>query len=179
MVQTTHPQDGHDACCKQCGSQAPLNATHCPACGRLLTSPEVHPTAPLRRRPAALPFDCQGRDDFEHTSSAVLQFLPSGTCIAFALDQPLVLGRGAHSSLADMFDLSDFNALEHGVSRHHCMLMRHGRHLVVIDLNSTNGTNLNGRALLPNREYVVSHGDKLILGSLHLTVAFTLPLSGN
>jgi pSer/pThr/pTyr-binding forkhead associated (FHA) protein len=103
----------------------------------------------------------------------VLQFLPSGACVSLILERPTILGRDPYPDPYEALDLTDLNAYQHGVSRRHCRLERRGEHLVAVDLDSTNGTYLNGEALQPQREYVVSHGDKLILGTLHLTISFS------
>ncbi len=40
-----------------------------------------------------------------------------------------------------------------------------------MDLDSTNGTYLNGLRLSPHKVHSVAHGDSLTLGELHLTVS--------
>jgi hypothetical protein len=65
---------------------------------------------------------------------AILQFLPSGVVLTLALDNPALLGRTSGASeLFDQFDLSDLNAVKHGVSRQHCQLRRQDDHLIVTD----------------------------------------------
>jgi len=80
--------------------------------------------------------------------------------------------RGALPGGEGMLDLTDFNAVRHGISRRHCLLWQSECHLLARDLDSTNGTILNDQRLVPSRDYVVVHGDRLILGTLHLTVFF-------
>lgn len=101
----------------------------------------------------------------------LLQFLSSGTCVALPLVNPLILGRDARA--VNILDLTEFHAMAHGVSRHHCRLARWDNSLVVVDLDSTNGTYLNRERLAPYHEYVVADGARLILGSLHIVIAFS------
>ena len=85
----------------------------------------------------------------------------------------MILGREAESlEHIEHIDLSSLNAMHHGVSRQHCQFRRQGLQLIVTDLNSTNGTYLNDRRLETGKDEIVLHGDKLILGTLHLLVTF-------
>jgi pSer/pThr/pTyr-binding forkhead associated (FHA) protein len=67
-------------------------------------------------------------------------------------------------------DLTSFDAAQLGVSRRHIMITKEGNMLKVVDLDSTNGTYLNGMQLRPNQPRVLRTGDKLHLGQLILTV---------
>jgi pSer/pThr/pTyr-binding forkhead associated (FHA) protein len=132
-------------------------------------------TRELDRSPLTLSVDRPGQDHFVSTASAILQFLPSGAIVLLPLNRPVILGRETGvSGGADLVDLAGFNALQHGVSRQHCQLRRQGNQLIVTDLGSTNGTYLNGRRLEPGRDVVVVHRDKLILGTLHLIITFSV-----
>jgi len=135
-------------------------------------------TKRLGRRPFTLPIPSQGKVYFGPETHAILQFLPSGVCHTLVLKEPLILGRATYLVQGEMLDLTEHNAYQHGVSRLHCMLRRQGTHLVVTDLGSANGTYLNGEPMLPHKDYVLSDGDQLILGTLHLTVFFSTSRSG-
>jgi pSer/pThr/pTyr-binding forkhead associated (FHA) protein len=50
------------------------------------------------------------------------------------------------------------------ISRQHLLFKQSPDGFRVVDLESTNGTELNGEELEPNREYDVSDGDQLELG---------------
>ena len=98
--------------------------------------------------------------------------MPSAHCVTLDLLHPVVPGRGALTSSDGLIDLTGCEARQHGVSRRHCLLKRDGRFLIAIDLDSTNGTYLNSDRLEPNRAVIVSSGDRLILGTLHVMVTF-------
>ena len=163
--------------CPDCGSALPADGARCPRCGYSSGSPvwatDLNATPKADRLPVLVPADGTSSDIFDLRASVLLQLLPWGTCVSLVLRRPLILGRGT-SEVEKVLDLTEFNALQHGVSRQHCMIQRRGLHLVVTDLDSTNGTYLNDQLLLPQREYVVAHGDRLILGTLHILVVFSM-----
>ncbi|MBN1964196.1 MAG: FHA domain-containing protein, partial [Anaerolineae bacterium] len=116
------------------------------------------------------------KSDVPSTSSIILQFLPSGLCLPLALERPVVLGRIAvyeDQGDEDHIDLSDLNALRHGISRRHCLLRRLDNLILVRDLESTNGTVLNQELLIAHEDYPIVHGDRLILGTLNIVIAFS------
>ena len=63
-------------------------------------------------------------------------------------------------------DLSSFNAQNLGVSRTHARFERVGSRLFIRDLNSTNGTWLNGTRLVGMNVNEVFHGDQIEFGRL-------------
>ena len=94
--------------------------------------------------------------------------------IPLPLNEPVILGRFTNPE-SHCINLTDFQAHQHGISREHCRLAREDERLIVTDLGSTNGTLLNDERLLPHRRYIVCHGDRLILGTLHILVTFSSP----
>jgi hypothetical protein len=70
-------------------------------------------------------------------------------------------------------DLSPYGAYEYGVSRVHAVIRtRHG-HATVVDLDSTNGSQHNGKPLKPGQPTVLQDGDELIFGKLRVRVRVT------
>jgi hypothetical protein len=175
-VTTTNPLKDRRVICLHCEQQTSASKEKCEHCGSPLSPNSSASTGILNRRPRTLPVSRSGDQRFAAHVHAILQFLPSGLSISIALDKPVILGRSTQVNgqpdECDMLDLTELNALQHGVSRQHCMLRRRDERLVVIDLSSTNGTYLNDKLLLPQQEFAVAHADKLILGTLHLTLFF-------
>lgn len=69
--------------------------------------------------------------------------------------------------------LDTFDAQQKGVSREHAALvLAEEDALKIVDLNSTNGTFLNGHRLAAGQARILRDGDRLRLGSLELTVVF-------
>ena len=88
------------------------------------------------------------------------------------LDRPVIVGRttqGPTSTAVDL-DLKEFRGAVCGVSRIHAMLSFSGGELLVQDLNSTNGTRINGLRLEPNVRETVRSGDELEFGRVHVVV---------
>ena len=162
--------------CPECGYYVAPDQGNCPRCGfeftRPLPMPDTVNTTNLNRHPAVLPHEDGVQDYFAPDASAILQFLPSATCVTLRMDTPVVLGRDGTVSDEALLDLTEFNALPHGVSRRHCLLRRTGDRLIIRDLGSTNGTYLSNERLEPSEDHVVANGDRVILGSLHIAVWF-------
>ncbi|HXX91545.1 MAG TPA: DUF3662 and FHA domain-containing protein [Acidimicrobiales bacterium] len=78
--------------------------------------------------------------------------LPDGSRIALG-EEPIVIGRMPECSVV----LTDPN-----VSRRHAEVRRRGSDVVAVDLQSTNGTRVNG---LPIRERVLEDGDDITVGT--------------
>jgi len=164
--------------CPHCGRYCHPQEITCPQCKEALPATVRLGTKRLGRRPFTLPIPSQGNAHFGAEAHAILQLLPSGACHTLTLREPLILGRATYLVQGEMLDLTEHNAYQHGVSRLHCMLRRQGNRLVVTDLGSANGTHLNGEPMLPHKDYALSDGDQLILGTLHLTVFFSTSRPG-
>jgi hypothetical protein len=94
--------------------------------------------------------------------------------ITVSVPDSVIIGR--KSKVADDPEpnvmLNMFGAEDKGVSRQHIRIMRKQDLLYVTDLGSSNGTFLNGRALLRNCPRVLRNSDELQLGLLKLKVRF-------
>jgi len=67
-------------------------------------------------------------------------------------------------------DLSRWDGYDFGVSRRHVQLRPSEKSLYVIDLNSTNGTHVNGLPIGPSWAHALSTGDILTVGMLNLRI---------
>lgn len=81
----------------------------------------------------------------------------------------VILGRGDDSA-SFVGLLTQEEAENLGVSRRHVLLRPTDTRLFIIDLESTNGTWLNGRSIGVNMPYSLSNGDHLRLGRLEMVV---------
>jgi signal transduction histidine kinase len=75
----------------------------------------------------------------------------------------------------DTFNLSPYQGREYGVSRRHAMLRATDDAIGVMDLGSTNGTQLNDQPLRAQTLYTITEGDTLTLGRLSMTVRTATP----
>lgn len=158
--------------CPECGRTARVGELACANCGHVFSqSARTHkfaekiPNASSRNHPAGEASVEQGRP---------IVFEVEGDKIHITLTEHLIIGRivpGDKQNLPDV-DLARFGAEERGVSRRHAKLRRQGNLVYVSDLNSTNGTMLNGRRLIPEGERLIRNNDELRLGHLRVTVKF-------
>jgi len=162
--------------CPACGTFNAARAPICVHCGAELPATvklyDTPGTIPVRRLPQKIAVERESHADFSSQGAVLLQFLPSATCFTLDIQDTVILGRTTTATSERVLDLTGLNALAHGVSRRHCALQRRGERLMVTDLGSVNGTFLNDLKLMPHAAQVISHGDRLILGTLHLVVFF-------
>lgn len=67
-------------------------------------------------------------------------------------------------------DLGPYNARTKGVSRRHAVLLRSQGRIVVLDLDSANGTFVNGVRVSGEEAMYLQNGDEVRLGYLTLTI---------
>jgi hypothetical protein len=84
-----------------------------------------------------------------------------------------VLGR-AIPITDNVIDFTPYGAENSGVSRRHAILTIDEEHVWLADLESVNGTFLNGHRLEPNKRAIVRDGDEIEMGHLRLHVYFAL-----
>ncbi|MDL1899911.1 FHA domain-containing protein [Anaerolineae bacterium CFX9] len=81
----------------------------------------------------------------------------------------MIVGRGGDTSVPQI-NLTRFDAAQFGVSRQHAAVVWDGETLHVEDLQSTNGTRINGKPIDPGALYRLRNGDELEFGSLRVRV---------
>lgn len=83
----------------------------------------------------------------------------------------VVLGRvDTASGVFPDVDLTPYGGLESGVGRRHLRLSLWQGQVFAEDLNSTNGTFINGQRLAPQTQQALNNGDELRLGALALHI---------
>jgi pSer/pThr/pTyr-binding forkhead associated (FHA) protein len=93
----------------------------------------------------------------------VVQGKPHGSFLDFP-EGEFVVGRGPECHVRPNSEL---------ISRQHCLLLIHGEAVCVRDLGSTNGTLVNGKRVIDERQLTV--GDTLHVGPLVLEVVEAEP----
>ena len=82
------------------------------------------------------------------------------------------LGRtDSSSTFVPDIDFADYGGRDKGISRRHAVLVRFRGMVHVVDLDSVNGTFLNGERLLPHVPYAINSGDQLSIANLSLTIS--------
>lgn len=100
--------------------------------------------------------------------------LPNGLIHNLRLAKDIVVGRGTNpDSNTVKVDLDNVGGSNNGVSRNHAYVQLIDGCVSVRDLNSTNGTFLNGAELYPMRNYALENGDVLTLGKVQLKINFS------
>jgi len=100
-----------------------------------------------------------------------LHLMDSGKILPIPSRTEFILGRLTDDSpiLPDI-DLTPYRASASGVSRLHAVIKRKENRVMVVDLNSSNGTYINGRRIRSDVDERLSHGDILALGTLQIQI---------
>jgi hypothetical protein len=93
--------------------------------------------------------------------------------------KPFILGRNLEKIVGTkgemIVDLTSFEAYEKGVSRQHILVRPVEGGFVASDLDSTNGTWLNERRMLPGRFYPLETKSEIRMGQLYVYLLFPTP----
>ena len=109
----------------------------------------------------------------DETSNKGFRFADSETMFIVDIKKYMVIGRKGDSHDQQVhIDFMPYGAQKHGVSRYHAVLIVTEDGITIKDVNSTNGTCLNGRQLEPLQSYLLKHEDELVLGNLRASVCF-------
>src|SRR5262249_52050362 len=158
--------------CPKCGLPNAALDLPCPRCGHVVNKgPD---TLQVDFRSMVGEYVKQLRGDAFLTHPNPVTFEINGEQVALPQGDTLVIGRRtlpADTEQPDV-DLSRFAATQMGVSRTHMRLVRRDNLLYMCDLESRNGTWLNGKRLVGKGERVVRDGDEVQLGKLRITIRF-------
>jgi hypothetical protein len=158
--------------CPRCGKLSPASEVLCGYCGTFLhMGKSSFETAKLEEE--SQPDSIYFGDD----STLVLMIRESNYAYRIRPQEnrhDVVIGRSNGASMKPDIDLQEHNADALGVSRLHMSIRYEPKDhtVVVMDMNSANGTFLNGQKLHPREVRVVRHGDELRLGKLTMRVFF-------
>lgn len=106
------------------------------------------------------------------TNQITLHILSTRQQLVIPLKGKTILGRSAtvEADGTTHVDLSPFLAYQLGVSRRHLMLAPDDEDILAFDLNSNNGSFVNGVRLTAGNGHRIKDGDELTLGSLTMRV---------
>lgn len=140
--------------CTQCGQENVEGYTKCIKCGHVPVAATAN-AVPAQNVAYSVVFRVEGEE------------LP----LPMTPGQRAMMGRQAPFmlQLPDV-DLTAFSAAEHGISRVHAVLDCTRTGIQITDLDSRNGTFVNGEKVHPYNAHILRHGDTVRLGSLSLEV---------
>lgn len=163
---------GSTQVCGNCGQVNNAQMTHCVVCGHILPSGiRQIATQNLDARRTMQPQVRWGTAYFGDQTRLLIHVQHVDVTLEQQCASECVLGRAAGEFMPDI-DLLPYGALELGVSRRHAKLLRRSATIMVQDLDSVNGTFLNGERLIPQQPRVLRNDDELCLGRLVLHVSF-------
>jgi pSer/pThr/pTyr-binding forkhead associated (FHA) protein len=114
-----------------------------------------------------------GTAQFNRDSTVILRIESNNEPLLLDAKEKYVVGRSdSQSGNYPDIDLSPFGGLDQGVSRVHATFQRTDNTLTLIDMNSANGTYLNGQRMVPNQPRVLQDGDEVRFGKLSTRIYF-------
>lgn len=99
-------------------------------------------------------------------------FAGNATQIAIATDEEFILGRKVEGDTEPMMDLTHPDGFAMGVSRRHAKIRSAPEGYLITDLNSSNGTWLDGKILPPSQPVELPSGGTVQLGRLKLVAIY-------
>ena len=129
-------------------------------------------TIPNRKklRPA---IDKAVRDNNSDVPSTIYFVMPDGKEIAVDTRSEITIGRKPRPDDPPVtVDLEPYEGYELGVSRHHCMMKFFNDKLMLVDLDSINGTFVNGKRAIPLQRYQLVDGDTITIGRLTIELRY-------
>ncbi len=161
--------------CWACNKKNDIDSKFCVFCGASLeTSVERSITITRRMENKSTDLTQKIEEKFIASSdipqNGIAFFMMGNTNpIAFRDEKEFILGRKSAASSSDtLLDLTPYGGYEYGVSHRHALVRQTQRGYEIIDLESTNGTNVNKKLLSPNKAYPIMSGAQIRLGRLIL-----------
>jgi hypothetical protein len=162
------------AACPYCGHYNRQGVLYCEECVRMLASSVTINTKQLA------PEECitllrtrSGTSTFAQDSYLVVHIQGAVEPLVLQVISDLIFGRKSRNVNQEPdVDLTPFHALEKGVSHVHTLIEYHEQSLLLTDLDSRNGTYLNGERLTPHNKYILHDGDEIRMGKLTVHTYF-------
>lgn len=121
-----------------------------------------------RERPTQTAFNSNDKASNKRMALFILGMVER---VDFAVMPQIVLGRfEGQGKKNNHLDLTDYGAVNRGVSRVHCQLEFIDGTIIVTDLGSTNGTFVGGIRLEPEQPQELQRGQELIVGRLPIQI---------
>lgn len=160
--------------CPACKHREFVGTLYCSECGTRLVHVSPMPTMSIPRDRIAKEAEATkpaAPEGPELSSGALLglRVVSSGEIVSLLGRDNFTLGRSVEGqALVPDIDLSQYEAYDHGISRMHAEVRLEETGVSVIDLESANGTIVNGKRLETQSPELIQHGDIIQLGRMRL-----------
>jgi len=157
-VECNNENDIHAKRCIQCDSRLPAMVTKHVRDGSM--AEKLRFSAPKMPKPSS--------------NIVVLHLVGRSSPLVLESRPQMVFGRRTPGTRELIVDLALFHGGAMGVSRKHATLHRTTHGYYMEDMNSTNGTRVNGQYIAPFKPVPVEHGDRIQLGEMIFFLYFSL-----
>lgn len=160
--------------CPTCKHQEFVGSLFCSECGTRLVRVAALPTIEvsrerIEREARTTKPGTQEGPGLESGAIVGLRVISTGAVVSLVGRDNYTLGRVIPTeAIIPDIDLGPFKAHDQGVSRIHAEIRLDDDAIRLIDLESANGTLVNGKRLQPQEPVTIRHGDIIQLGSLSL-----------
>lgn len=160
--------------CPSCKHQEFVGTLYCSECGtRLVHTAPIGPTGQLFEVDTVDTVDSDAPTGRGLAAGAIfgLRVVATGDMVSLVGRDNYTLGRSAGSqAIVPDVDLDTYGAQDQGISRLHAEIRLDETGMHVVDLDSVNGTLVNGKRLEPQEPAPLHHKDIIQLGHLKLQV---------
>ena len=166
--------------CSECRQESLTGTLYCPNCGAPLqlkpdekgdTGPTLFTETVVERTPPPL----VGKETIVVKNVTSLRFIlpTSGRQVTLPMQKEIRIGRrDEQRGSTPELDLTADQGADLGVSRLHAAVITTAQGIAIMDLDSVNGTRVNGHRIPPNLPFALNSGDELHLGNLLVHVFF-------
>ena len=161
--------------CPNCNHNNMTGAMFCTECGAALSGADALTTQTIKAD--KLNESLRNKQDLPTPPPVsiknwvTLHLLDTGQVLPLAERSEFTIGRISEGQpIMPDIDLSPYQAYANGVSRLHAVIKREASHIFLMDLDSANGTYINGKRLNPNVEHTLKNGDVVALGKLKIQI---------
>jgi len=160
--------------CPVCEAKNELNSLVCYVCGSTFTTGgTLRVERPSENKPNHM--QQVGEITKMYGDSFVLYVVgDENPIIVSKKEERITIGRAVPGSESPLVDLMEYGAGMLGISRIHAAITPSEHGYMIEDMNSTNGTWLNGVRLMPHAPSMLHNGDKLRLGEMSLFIYFSM-----
>ena len=161
--------------CSNCKHNNITGAMFCTECGASLGGADTATTQNIKsdklREPVKNKAGVTASPVVMVKNWVTLHLMDTGQVLPLAERTEFTIGRISEGQpVMPDIDLSPYQAYANGVSRLHAVIKREASHIFLMDLDSANGTYVNGKRINPNVEHTLKNGDVVALGKLKIQI---------